>query len=377
MKNLPDVFLCHPAVYAVGKNYIITVPTKLNCYMWATVGGNDYYDDANGTLLHYRTVHKVTVPMSELDAAKEYTISFRLYPIEPESPDVESYTVKFRPVDPNAEKINVYQIADSHGYIAEAIAAGHYYDSIGETLDLLILNGDIISTSNKLDNFALVHKIAGEVTLGQVPVINARGNHDTRGTAAENYAEYMPSEDGNTYYTFRVGPIWGVCLDCGEDKPDDHPENRMSTVFAQFREEETEWLESVVNAENPEYLDEGIKYRMAVCHIPFARKCPPPFNIEQERYAYWCKLLGEKVKLNLMMCGHQHIFYVLTPGHELDALGQPCPAIVASRPEIIDGVIHFTGCAMTLSGDTAKAKYTDEKHIVKGEDTVDIVSHLK
>ena len=377
MRNIPDIFYCHPAVYAVGKNYIITVPVNSLCHMWVKVGDKNYYDSSNGILCKSKLVHKMTVPVSALDAAKEYTVCWRRCPIDPENTKVEEYTSSFRSVDPKKEKINAYQIADSHGYVDQAIAAGHYFDSVGEELDFVIMNGDIFSSSQKKEFYTLIHKIAGEITYGEIPVVHARGNHDTRGKAADLFADYMPSEKGRTYYTFRIGPIWGICLDCGEDKIDSHHEYSHSAVFSQFREKETKWLESVVNAENPEFREEGISYRIVVSHCDFARKWYPPFNIEEERYEYWCKLI-KKIRPHFIISGHDHECYVSMPGGPRDGFGQPCPAIVASAIDEIAGVKHYTGCAITLSGNRVKFLYTDEAHNVRGEDNfMDIEDHIR
>lgn len=377
MGTLPAIFFCHPAVYAVGKNYVITVPVNAMCYMWATVGGKKYYDSSNGKLRRNRLVHKIKVPTEVLDAAKEYTIGFRPYSVDPLSVTPEEYTSAFRPVDPEKGKINAYQIADSHGFVEEAIAAGRYFESVGEELDFVILNGDIFSSSQRVEYYSLIHKIAGEISRGEIPVVHARGNHDTRGKAADLFADYMPSEKGKTYYTFRIGPIWGISLDCGEDKLDEHHEYSNANVFARFREEETKWLESVVNADNPEYRDEGIKYRIIISHSNFARRWYPPFNIEEERYAYWCKLL-RKIRPHFMFCGHEHKCYVSMIDGPLDAFGQPCPIVVASEPSEYDREKHFTGCAISLKGYLANFLYTDEKHFIRGEDNfLDIEDHIR
>lgn len=34
----------------------------------------------------------------------------------------------------------------------------------------------------------------------------------------------MPGDDGRSYYTFKVGCIWGILVDTGEDKEDSHAE---------------------------------------------------------------------------------------------------------------------------------------------------------
>jgi len=372
MNKLPDALVCCPAVYAVGKNYVITVPVRLYCYMWAKVGENEYYDESNGVLCHSRLVHKITVPMSELDAAKEYTLFWRLYPEMPESPGVANYTFKFRPVDPAKEKLNFYHAGDVHGYTPEGVLAGRYFEAVGEDMDFLIFNGDIYSTSNKFDNYPLIHKMAGDITGGEIPVVLTRGNHELGGTAAGDYAEYMPvDEEGHCYYTFRLGPVWGIALDVGNDLPDGYYPGVYSDIFQEFRGEVTLWLEDLVNTDEPEYLEEGIKYRIIVCHVPFATKTLPPRDVDVDLFKYWCKLFGEHIKPDFILCAHKHIFRVSLPGDELDDRGQPCPVIIATGLETM-GEVHSIGCAMTLEGDTLVAKYTDDQYVVRDEATVEL-----
>lgn len=367
MGNIPEIFESYPAVYAVGKNYIITVPVKSRCYMWAKVGDKMYYDESNGTLRKLRLVHKVTVPMDELNEAKEYTLYFRNYSSDKDEPVVSEYTSSFRPVDPAKEKINVYHLADVHSSHVEAVSAAGYFESIGEDMDFLILNGDIFNDGNELWWFTMHHKVAGQITRGEIPVVHARGNHDTRGEYAEYFADYMPAENGNSYYTFRLGSIWGICLDAGEDKADDHEEYNYANIFDRFRENETKWLESIALAEKPEFLDEGIKYRIIVCHSPFSRRHRPPFNIDEDRFAYWCKLLRENVKPHVMMNGHYHTFYVSLPGDEYDAFDLACPSLVGGKAERIEGTKHYTGSAFTICGNKLQIRYTDEAREVKGK----------
>ena len=63
-----------PAVFAVGNEYQIMLPTKCECTMKVKVGDKFYYDAANGIMRSSSLVHKVTVPMEALDEAKSYTV---------------------------------------------------------------------------------------------------------------------------------------------------------------------------------------------------------------------------------------------------------------------------------------------------------------
>lgn len=373
MAQKPEIFAALPTVYAVADKYVIIVPVNEPCLMWVGIGENEYYDDSNGILRSGRLTHKMTVPMAELDAARSYTVRWRKMierkPYCSEVGEIEEYTSAFRPIDPDKERINIYNIADAHNRVDGPINAGKYFERTGEELDLLLLNGDIPNHSGDVAYFEAIHRIAAGVTGGEIPVVFARGNHDTRGVCAELIEDYTPTDNGVSYYTFRLGPVWGIVMDCAEDKPDDHVEYAHTICCEDFRRRETRWLEALCNAEKPEYSDGGIKYKIVVVHNPFTERRNPPFDIEEDTFAHWASLLRENVKPHLMICGHVHKCYVTYPGGERDAFGQPCPIVAASKLSK-DDLSFFVGGAITLDGNMAYVRFTDNDGNIVGEETV-------
>ena len=373
MAQKPEIFAALPTVYAVADKYVIIVPVNEPCLMWVGIGENEYYDDSNGILRSGRLTHKMTVPMAELDAAWSYTVRWRKMierkPYRSEVGEIEEYTSAFRPIDPDKERINIYNIADAHNRVDGPINAGKYFERTGEELDLLLLNGDIPNHSGDVAYFEAIHRIAAGVTGGEIPVVFARGNHDTRGVCAELIEDYTPTDNGVSYYTFRLGPVWGIVMDCAEDKPDDHVEYAHTICCEDFRRRETRWLEALCNAEKPEYSDGGIKYKIVVVHNPFTERRNPPFDIEEDTFAHWASLLRENVKPHLMICGHVHKCYVTYPGGERDAFGQPCPIVAASKLSK-DDLSFFVGGAITLDGNMAYVRFTDNDGNIVGEETV-------
>lgn len=373
MAQKPEIFAALPTVYAVADKYVIIVPVNEPCLMWVGIGENEYYDDSNGILRSGRLTHKMTVPMAELDAARSYTVRWRKMierkPYRSEVGEIEEYTSAFRPIDPDKERINIYNIADAHNRVDGPINAGKYFERTGEELDLLLLNGDIPNHSGDVAYFEAIHRIAAGVTGGEIPVVFARGNHDTRGVCAELIEDYTPTDNGVSYYTFRLGPVWGIVMDCAEDKPDDHVEYAHTICCEDFKRRETRWLEALCNAEKPEYSDGGIKYKIVVVHNPFTERRNPPFDIEEDTFAHWASLLRENVKPHLMICGHVHKCYVTYPGGERDAFGQPCPIVAASKLSK-DDLSFFVGGAITLDGNMAYVRFTDNDGNIVGEETV-------
>lgn len=331
MKKIPEHFETTPIVYAVGKNYQIMVPVNCETLMWAEVGGKCFYDDVNGILRSNCTTHRMTVPMDRLDAAGEYKICYRVVnerkPYYSDVSDIFEYSSAFYPVKEDGARF--FHIADTHNQVDKPVAAAKTFGDI----DFLILNGDLPDHSGDIKNFTTIHRIAAEITNGEKPVVFSRGNHDMRGIYAENIAEHTPTDKGNSYYTFRLGSIWGMVLDCGEDKPDDHIEYGHTICCEDFRKRELEFIKKVIENAHKEYEAEGIKTKIIVAHDPFTEYLPKQLSEEDmETYKKWAKLLREYIKPHVMICGHVHQAYITNVGDELDNLGQACPVVVGSAP---------------------------------------------
>lgn len=364
-----------PAVFAIGNEYQIMVPVRSDLLFWVTVGGRDYYDHSNGIIRSATRMHRVTVPMTELDRAGEYTVNYRKIierkPYFPTTEESVSAAYCFQPVRAEG-KIRVYHLSDTHGNFEYTAAAGSYF---GEEIDLLILNGDVPDHSGSIENFDLIYQLCGSITGGTRPCVFSRGNHDTRGFYAERIAEYTPTRNGVSYFSFRLGCIWGIVMDCGEDKPDSHDAYGHTICCHAFREEETEYLRKVIDNAEREYLAEGVKYRLVIVHNPFSHTLQSPFDIEQPLYKEWLDLLGKYVKPQAMISGHLHTTEVSHIGGQLDSLGQICPVVVGSRPvhgESKD-MQDFVGCALTLDENSMQVEFTNSSHEVLDEETLSLI----
>ena len=331
MKEIPDCFETTPIVYAVGTDYQIMVPVTQETLMWVEVNGKCFYDDVNGILRSNCTTHKMIVPMELLDAAGEYKICYRIVnerrPYNSNVSEVFEYRSVFNAV--KTENPRFFHIADAHNKVDEPVAAAKAFGKI----DFLILNGDIPNDAGDVKNFSTIHRIASEITNGEIPVVFSRGNHDMRGKYGENLSEYTPTDNGNSFFTFRLGGVWGIVLDCGEDKPDNHSEYGHTVCCEEFRKRQIDFIQSVIaNAEN-EYNAAGVTYRMVVVHDPFTEYLPNQVSeTDLATYTEWARLLREYVKPDVMLSGHVHQAYVTNVGDSLDNLGQPCPVVVGSAP---------------------------------------------
>ena len=159
--------------------------------------------------------------------------------------------------------------------------------------DFVIFNGDLLSSVD--DEKLIISEFLEPITDIEVPFYFSRGNHETRGADSRVLDDYLALEDNRYYYTFTYGSIYFIVLDSAEDKEDSHIEYAGLADFESYRNEETQWLESVVNGK--EYED--YEYVIAVCHIPLT---------EDEKFPYkeeWMYLLSQ-MSADVLISGHTH-----------------------------------------------------------------------
>ena len=364
---MSNVIKHSPAVFVVGNDYQIFIPVAESCLMWVRVGEREFYDHSNGVMRSDTSLHRITVPMKMLDREGKYTVCLRKMierlPYFSKTGDVEEVEYPFYPLP--EDTFRIFHIADAHGMVSAPVLAAKRFEAEYGKINALFLNGDVINHSGSLENFDTFFEICEGITAGSLPVVFSRGNHDTRGIYAEKIADYSPTRVGYSYFSFRLGSLWGLVLDCGEDKDDSHPEYGNTNCCHAFRAEQTEYVESIVKNASYEYEAEGVKNRIVMAHVPFSHRFSAPFNIEEDTYTYWCRLLREHIKPEVMICGHTHKLSVSMPGDETDALGAPCPVVVASEPSLKAGT--FIGGGFIFDNGTVRVVFCDGEKIIKEE----------
>jgi len=352
-----------PAVFAVGNNYKIFVPVNESSVMWVKVGDECYYDDANGVLRSSVNMHKMTVPMEMLDRVKKYTVCYRKMterkPYFSVTGEVEQIEYDFYPL--KKDHYNIFHIADAHGMVSAPVAAADTFRREYGEIDLLVLNGDVIDHSGDIKNFDVIYDIISRITKGEHAVVFSRGNHDTRGIYAENIVDHTPTRDGYSYFSFRLGSLWGLVLDCGEDKDDSHAEYGNTNCCHAFRIGETRYLESLIANADREYAAEGVTERLIIAHSPFTKRFNPPFNIEEDIYAHWTSLISNNINPELLLCGHTHKASIYLPGSKDDAYGQSFPTVVAAEPN--RRIDYFIGGGFAVRADGMSYVLCDDKII--------------
>lgn len=342
-----------PAVFSVGNDYQIMFEIESEALVSVRIGENIYYDESNGIMNSLSSMHRVIVPAKLLDKEKKYIVCLRPLierkPYFSETAELVEIVFDFKPVPEN--NIRAYHLSDTHNRIETPVAAAKAFGDI----DFLILNGDILDHSGDPSKFANIYIICSEITGGNIPVIFSRGNHDLRGNYAEKFADFTPSKNRNTYYSFRLGSIWGILLDCGEDKDDMNAEYGYTVACHPFRLRQTEYLKSVIANADKEYNADGVKTRLVISHNPFTEKLPAPFDIEKDIYTEWASLLKENVKPDIMICGHIHHNYIRYPESDNMYIDRPCPVVVGSEPY----KDKFVGCGYIFGDEKIEVIFTD------------------
>ena len=312
MTDIPCLAL-HPAVCAVEDGYEILLLCTCRALASVTIGETTYTDSNNGVMRTDTLVHKVRVPAAALNASRHYRVNLapladhcNYYP-KPEPTQTAEYD--FRPVPEDADEVRLYVLADTHG---DAVTPAHAALAHPDT-QVLVLDGDIGDSADTPEMITTLHRLASEITKGAYPVIYARGNHDTRGHNAEHLTDYVPTTRcGTTYYSFRLGPVWGIVLDAGEDKPDGCIEYGGVCDFPAWRREQSEYLRGLIRNRKEEYEAPGVRHRIAICHMPFHYSRYAFTQTTPDIYAEWVSLLNE-MGIETLLCGHCHCIDELSP----------------------------------------------------------------
>ena len=298
-------------VYAVEDEYQIVFSSATNSRAWVKVGDIEYYDNYAGSNRSYTKIHKVSVPMAELNAAKEYEI--HVQKITYEGPfggwfgrDI-SEKYEFTPIN-TSDGLNYYSLSDIH-MAGSAAAKAASYD---EGMELLVLAGDIVSMMDTFYDANLVNQYAHNITNGRIPVIYARGNHEIKGKYSEELHRFVGAKGEDFYYNVKLNGLYGIVLDMGEDHEDEYWEYYHTAQYDLYREEQVKFVQK--EYESNEFIN--YDYRLVVCHIPVTF-----INSRGDHVEPKTKLTEvlNKMNINMMISGHQHDLYVFEPGLELSS----------------------------------------------------------
>lgn len=190
-----------------------------------------------------------------------------------------------------------------------------------------MLNGDIlgdINSENDIPKFMLI-PFSNYFATGK-PFFMTRGNHETRGSGARSLSKYMDTPNGKYYYSFTYGNACFIVLDCGEDKPDDHPAYSGLADYDNYRMGEAEWLEQEVK--KPEF--KNAEYKIVCIHMPVTL-LPREKSIAGHGMAdcseKFASILND-AGVDLLLAGHTHRYSVIRPEKGVTRF----PVIVGGAP---------------------------------------------
>jgi len=378
---------CTPAVFAVEDTYQIVFTTSGKGTAWVEIDGVEYNDTYAGYRITEDRIHKVTVPMEVLDNSDSYTIYAKSMLLRGPYSSMQGKTIKktfsWRGVRPE-DGLNYYAISDVHNIKKTPVGAASYF---GDDLDFLINCGDQVSWIDRTSDLEETFRMCGEITKGEIPVVYARGNHETKGVLADEFHRYVgATEEGNFYFTFRLKNIWGIVLDVGEDHADDFVEYYGAAKFDDYRDAQTIFLDEILANADTEFNAPGVDYRIAVCHIPLTIKSKS--DHAGKRKDAWVERLNQ-MNLTILYGGHIHQLWYIDPAFEDGSTVTQCeaysgkatgnnkrimtsatfPAILVSRKSegqqltfkeyVFD--TKFIGVAASSDGKQTTLRYTNEK----------------
>jgi hypothetical protein len=269
-----------PAVYApTSDGATILWPVSRASAGWVEYGeagssapGKIARDDGLGFVPHEDRVLRVR--LSGLQPGQRYWFKTHTRPVvtkkyvAAEIPVTSSKAYGLRTLNPAAATTSFCVWNDTHDKPATLARLAEL--TRAEPADFLVWNGDLGNYLADETTFAgLFIEPKGGVDLAEgPPIFLSRGNHDVRGPAANQVAHYVAFPEGRPYYSFRSGPVAGIVLDTGEDKPDAHPLFLGLVDFEPLIQEQARWLAREI--EQPHL--KSAPYRVVFCHIPLRWK---------------------------------------------------------------------------------------------------------
>ena len=251
---------------------------------------------------------------------------------------------RFSTPDPKATACSFIALSDMH---QQPDKLGRLLNQAGVgSADMIFYVGDMMNYyDNEETPFRSFIDKSVELFASEKPFVLVRGNHETRGNMAREYARYVPKSSGKYYGAYRMGDIMFVVLDCGEDKPDDFWVYAGLTDFDGYRTEQAAWFGKLIRSK----AYKSAKWRIVMNHFPplshMEGDNPERHGIQDITDKFLP--LYNQAKIDLMISGHTHAYEFMSPD-KYDRL--TFPVIVNSTESV---------ARIDIDGRTLKAKVTD------------------
>lgn len=284
---------------------------------------------AKDGMLAVGTLH--TVRLGGLRPGTRYQYRLRVTPVlellsywPKKGKPTESAAFSFTTLDRRAASTTFAVVSDLHESVSRI-------DSVAKRVDwtateFLVNTGDsfngVTSEKQLWDRWLTPLIAAGMQT---VPLVFARGNHDTRGGFARELTRHVPIEEGRFYFTRDPGPVHLIVIDTGEDKADSTQVYARLNVMEEYRREELDWFRR--------HVQESARLRSA------------PFRVVVMHQPEWGWLAGDQVraqrewtavaneaKVDLVIAGHDHRYSLTPPG---GPMGNRYPVLVVGQGQVV------------------------------------------
>lgn len=308
-----------------------------------------HYTVRNGLRDAYNTFNVIRVENLRPDTRYQYRLCSK------QIADFQPYQVtfgdsivspwhRFSTPDPKATACSFIALSDMH---QQPDKLGRLLNQAGVgSADMIFYVGDMMNYyDNEETPFRSFIDKSVELFASEKPFVLVRGNHETRGNMAREYARYVPKSSGKYYGAYRVGDIMFVVLDCGEDKPDDFWVYAGLTDFDGYRTEQAAWFGELTRTK----AYKSAKWRIVMNHFPplshMESDNPERHGIQDITDKFLP--LYNQAKIDLMISGHTHAYEFMSPD-KYDRL--TFPVIVNSTESV---------ARIDIDGRTLKAKVTD------------------
>ena len=308
-----------------------------------------HYTVRNGLRDAYNTFNVIRVENLRPDTRYQYRLcskqiaDFQPYKVTFGDSIVSPWR-RFSTPDPKATACSFIALSDMH---QQPDKLGRLLNQAGVgSADMIFYVGDMMNYyDNEETPFRSFIDKSVELFASEKPFVLVRGNHETRGNMAREYARYVPKSSGKYYGAYRVGDIMFVVLDCGEDKPDDFWVYAGLTDFDGYRTEQAAWFGKLIRSK----AYKSAKWRIVMKHFPplshMEGDNPERHGIQDITDKFLP--LYNQAKIDLMISGHTHAYEFMSPD-KYDRL--TFPVIVNSTESV---------ARIDIDGRTLKAKVTD------------------
>ncbi|KIC00044.1 metallophosphoesterase [Flavobacterium sp. KMS] len=220
---------------------------------------------------------------------------------------INSETYHFKTLNPKAKEVSWLVLNDIHDRpksFGELIQLNQ-----NKPYDFVFLNGDMFDYQT--DENQIINHLLNPCSIfsTEKPFMLVRGNHETRGKYSRNLLDYYYNYDKKEYYTFKMGPVFTIVLDTGEDKKDSHPVYGGTVNYDSYREEQAVWLEKQMKSK----AFKNAPFRVVMMHIPH-------YHSDEEHGTTECRrLFGplfEKYRIDLFVAGHTHEYGMFEPNKD-------------------------------------------------------------